>query len=82
MIWWLLLCGWIVCGIFAYGLSKGLSRSILRSYPGLKRYDLVSEVFNLLNIPCGLIALLSWLPFRNSGICFIMPKELCERRLV
>lgn len=80
MVWWIFGILWIVLGILAYGLAKGVSRSILEGYPELKRYDLVSEVNNLLNIPLGLFALLCWLPCRNSGVCFIMPKELCEPR--
>lgn len=81
--WWLIgALIWIGCGIWAYGISKAVSRAILIGYPesDVRRYNWVSEVNQWLNFPFGLIALAVWYPMRNSGFCFRMPKELCKRR--
>ena len=75
--------GWIICGILAYGVMKN---ALIQLDLRLSRecYSL-DEIFICCLSVMGPICLLSviletWIGMRKLGLCFRLPKELCEPR--
>lgn len=82
-------CFWLLCGLWGYGVSKGLSQSIILRRDWVSKYGRDQERSNKINILFGPLfllgmALLVWdtkvhhhIPY--VGVRFVMPDEFCEK---
>lgn len=97
MLWLVLGILYIVCGILAYGMQKATWREFYKEhYRDLKYFGAKStSVFygKKEEAVCLFGAILGWTGLivvllilfedrKKPGLCFRMPKELCERRLI
>ena len=81
MMIWLIVVGWIICGVLAYGVAKNNLRQH-HSKLEYTRYDIVGEfVVRLVSVmgPIGLISIIleTWIEGSELGLYYRMPKELC-----
>ena len=82
---WLVL-GWVICGVFAYGIAKASMRNFYMQ-SSCAGYNEISDFLCwtlAFTGPMGLVATLIICSCREDeiGLCYRMPKELCEPREV
>lgn len=85
LISWIMIATWILLGIFAYGMGKGIRRNCCRQFGDT--YGWRDEILLWILIPLGLLGFLyiydarSCVSFSGDKIfCFRMPKEFRKRR--
>ena len=80
----LIVAGWVICGVLAYGILKNNLRQHTK-LPHTRHHDTEDEFVVYLISAMGLIGLIAiilgtWIGGSELGLCYRMPKELCEPR--
>lgn len=87
MVWLWVAVGWVVCGVLAYGLLKNYYKACYQFRWWSQSYDKSSEslcrmvvVFGLAGLIVAIIHIVTDKQGSYFGLCFRMPRELCEPR--